>query len=72
MPADARPEYRAQLLPCGIAWNIEQGAHGVALGAREAHILDPNAAGSWRQIGEQDAGQKSEPPRQSGLIDCDR
>lgn len=41
----------------GIRRDVEQGAHGVALGALEADILDPDAACGLGQIGEQPAGQ---------------
>jgi hypothetical protein len=34
-----------------IRRDVEQGAHGVALIALEAHILDPDAAGGLRQMG---------------------
>ncbi len=41
----------------GVRRDVEQGAHGVALGALEAHILDPDAAGGLREMGQQSAGQ---------------
>ena len=44
----------------GIGRDIEQGAHDVALGARKAHILDPDATGSLRQMGEPSAGQNQD------------
>ena len=44
----------------GIGRDIEQGAHDVALGARKAHILDPDAAGSLRQMGKPSAGQNQD------------
>ncbi len=37
--------------------DVEQGAHGVALGALETHILDLDAAGSLRQVGQQSADE---------------
>ena len=40
-----------------IGRDIEQGAHGVALGPLKAHILDPDAACGLRQMGEIPAGQ---------------
>ena len=40
-----------------IRRDVEQGAHGVALGALEAHILDPDATGGLGEVGEQAAGQ---------------
>ncbi len=37
----------------GIRRDVEQGAHGVALGALEPDILDPDAACGLREVGEQ-------------------
>ena len=37
--------------------DVEQGAHGVALGALEPDILDSDAAGGLRQVSEQAARQ---------------
>ena len=41
----------------GVGRNVEQGAHGVALGALEPDILDPDAACGLREMGEQAARQ---------------
>ena len=40
-----------------IRRDVEQGAHGVALGALKAHILDSDAAGSLREVSQHAAGQ---------------
>jgi hypothetical protein len=40
-----------------IGRDVEQGAHGVALGALEAHILDFDAISGLRQPGQYPAGQ---------------
>jgi hypothetical protein len=39
-----------------ISRDVEQGAHGVALGARKADILDTDAPGGLRQVGQKSAG----------------
>jgi hypothetical protein len=39
-----------------IRRNVKQGAHEVALGARKADILDPDAPGGLRQVGQKSAG----------------
>ncbi len=41
----------------GVRRDVEQGAHGVALGALEADVLDLDAAGGLGQVGEQAARQ---------------
>ena len=41
----------------GIRWGVEQGAHGVALGAFEADVLDADAACGLGEMGEQAARQ---------------
>jgi hypothetical protein len=40
-----------------VRWDVEQGAHDVALGAGKAHILDLDSARGLRQISEQSAGK---------------
>ena len=49
-------------LRVAFARDVEQGAHGVALGALEADILDPDAAGGLGEVGEQAAGQDQDHP----------
>jgi len=41
----------------GIRRDVEQPAHHVALGALEADVLDPDAAGGLGEMGEQAARQ---------------
>ena len=41
----------------GVRRDVEQGAHGVALGALEPDVLDSDAAGGLGQVGEQAARQ---------------
>ena len=41
----------------GIGGDVEQGTHGVALGALEPDVLDPDAAGGLGQVRQQSAGQ---------------
>src|SRR5215212_2669299 len=46
--------------PClcrSVGRHIEQGAHGVALGALEADVLDPDAAGGLGEMSQHAAGQ---------------
>jgi hypothetical protein len=40
-----------------VGGDVEQGTHGIALGALEAHILDTDAARALGEVGEQAAGQ---------------
>ncbi len=54
--------------------DIEQGAHGVALGALKTHIPDLDAAGGLRQPGQHAAGQNQNHPgnrqRPSAMHGC--
>ena len=51
-----RENARSGVLSGGIRRDVEQGAHGVALGARKADILDSDAPGGLRQLGQKSAG----------------
>ena len=41
----------------GVGRDVEQGAHGIARSALEAHILDPDTAGGLCEVRQQSAGQ---------------
>src|SRR5688572_26595780 len=60
-----REDSRCRRLLGGVDWNIDKGAHGVALGALETDVFDANSIRGLGEMGEQPA-QKD----QNGADSC--
>jgi len=50
-----RKDPRCRRLLGGTGWNIDKGAHDVALGALEADVFDTNSIRGPGEVGEQPA-----------------